>query len=394
MKMKSIAIAGAICAGSMSLALAQPQYVYMTGSTAFRAATFATLSAPGAVFDNAPLYVGYNGSSASGANFMIFSNTITIAGIPTPIIVKCHWSGSEAGVADVSGSVNESFLDDSVIPGGSQLGTTPTGSSLTTNTVDLAMADNALAFSKNPGSSASQTFCGIIPFVFVKGSNSLAAVTNVTNVTDQQLRKTLLVTGQKLALFTGVAADTNNYVYISGRDSFSGTRVNAYGITGFGIKSAPKQIELDATTGNMVDTGAPFHYVGDIGFSSGGTLVQTLTNNTAASVDHVNVGKTGFLVIAYAGISDANSVTNKSVVKLSYNGVAESSAAIEEGQYGFWGNEYVLQSSGASSQAQTVYTKLADPTTGIAGNCDGTIAISPNAMNATRGGPTTDPTHK
>jgi hypothetical protein len=387
MKMKSIAIAGAICASSLSLASAT-QYVYMTGSTAMRAIVYHTFADGTGVFDAAPTFVGYNGSSSAGANFMLFSNTIGT--IPT--IVKCHWSGSEAGIVDVSGSVNESFLDDSVIPGGSQLGTTPTGSSLTTNTVDLAMADNALAFSKTPGSSALQTFVGTIPFVVVKGSNSLPSVASITDVTDQQLRKILLVSGQKLALFTGVSTDTTNYVYISGRDNNSGTRVNTFGITGFGIKSAPKQIELDGT-GNMLDTGAPFHYIGDIGFSSGGTLVGTLTTDTAASVDHVNAGHTGFLVLAYAGLSDANSVTNKSVVKLSYNGVFESPTSVIEGQYGLWGNEYALQASGASTQAQAVYTSLT-AATGIGNYCDNVIAFAPATMNATRGGPTTDPTHK
>jgi len=385
MKLKSFAMISAICAGSVSLASAQ-QYVYLTGSTAFRGTVYATLNST-AVFDTAPTFVGYNGSSASGCNFMLFSNTIA----STPTIIKCHWSGSEAGILDVSSSTQESFLSDTVIPGGTQLGTTPSGSQLITNGVDLAMADNAVAFSQNPGSSASQTFVGVIPFSWVRGSNNLASVSNLTNVTDQQIRKAL-AGGQKLALFTGVPTDTTNYVYVSGRDNGSGTRVNAFGISGYGIKTPPFQIELDGT-GNMINLDGAGTYDGDYGFSSGGTLAGTLGIDTSGSADQVHTGNTGFVTIAYLGRSDANTAVNKGGIELSYNGVKESPTTIMEGQYGFWGNEYVLQRSGASSQAQAVYTKL-KATTGIPASCDGVIAFNNTQMHATRGGPTTDPQHK
>ena len=42
---------------------------------------------------------------------MIFSNTVSTV----PTIVKCAWSGSEAGIVDVSGSTAELFLQDGTL---------------------------------------------------------------------------------------------------------------------------------------------------------------------------------------------------------------------------------------------------------------------------------------
>jgi hypothetical protein len=385
MKIKSLVIASALGLGLVNLASAV-DYVYITGSTAMRGIVYHAFADGNNVFDAAPSFLGYNGSSASGCNFMVFSNTI--AGTPT--IVKAHWSGSEAGIADVSGSVPESFLDDSLPLNGSVNNVVPSGSQLTTNNVDLAMADNSALYSKNPGTTASQTFVGVIPFTFVRGTNSLAAVGAITNITDQQFRA-LVKGGQKLALLTGNSLDVTNYAYISGRDDGSGTRVNTYGITGFGIKASPQQIELD-TTGNMilVDT-VNNSYSGDFGFSSGGTLADTLGVDTATKADQVHTGRTGFATIAYLGRSDADRAISKGGVELAYNGVAYSANNIVEGKYAFWGNAQVLKRSGVSAPGATVFSKLV---TGIPAKCDAISAFSSTQMHAQRNGPTSDPSHK
>jgi hypothetical protein len=384
MKTKSLLIAGTVALGLVNFASAT-DYVYITGSTAMRAVVYNTFRNGSAVFDSAPSFVGFQGSSAAGCNFMVFSNTMSL----TPTIVKCHWSGSEAGIADVSTANQESFLDDSVAIDGTFSAATPTGTQLTTNGVDLAMADNALLFSQNPGSTAIQAFVGVIPFTFVRGTNSLPAVAAINNITDQQFRA-LIKGGQKLALLTGNVNDTTNYVYISGRDNGSGTRVNTYGITGFGIKTSPSQIELD-NTGNMINLDGAGTYAGDYGFSSGGTLAGTLGKDTAASADQVHVGRTGFATIAYLGRSDANTAINAGGVELTYNGVAYSSNNIVEGKFAFWGNEQVLKRSGVSTPGGNVWSKL---TNSIPANCDGVLAFSSSMMHAQRTGPTTDPTHK
>jgi hypothetical protein len=386
MKIKTLVITGALSLGLVNLASAV-DYVYVTGSTAMRGIVYHTFFDGNNVFDAAPSFVGFQGSSASGCNFMVFSNTIA----STPTIVKCHWSGSEAGIADVSSAAQESFLADTVVLDGSFSTGTPSGSQLITNGVDLAFADNTLLFSQNPGSTAVQAFVGVIPFTFVRGTNSLPAAAAVNNITDQQFRA-LIKGGQKLALLTGNVTDTANYAYISGRDSLSGTRANTYGITGFGIKASPQQIELD-NTGNMINLDGAGSYSGDYGFSSGGTLAGTLGKDTANSADQVHTGRTGFVTIAYLGRSDANTAIGVGGVELTYNGVSYSSNNIVEGKYALWGNEQVLKRAGVSTPGATVWTKLSSAT-GVPAKCDGVTAFSSVQMHAQRTGPTTDPSHK
>jgi hypothetical protein len=253
------------------------------------------------------------------------------------------------------------------------------------------MADNTALYSSTPGSTATAAFVGVIPFTFVRGTNSLPAVAALNNITDQQFRA-LIKGGQKLALLTGNVNDTTNYVYISGRDNSSGTRVNAFGDTGFGIKASPQQIELDGT-GNMIDLSGAGDYSGDYGFSSGGTLAGTLGKDTATSADQVHVGRTGFATIAYLGRSDANTAIGVGGVEITYNGVAYSSNNIVEGKYAFWGNEQVMKRAGVSAPGATVYGKLSGAT-GIPAKCDGVTAFSSTMMHAQRSGPTLDPSHK
>src|SRR5204863_4692675 len=121
--------------------------------------------------------------------------------------LKCHWSGSEGGVADISGSGTQQFLDDAAV---SCTCSTPIGP-FVSSTIDLAMADNDKAFSLNPAAAITGVKVCIIPFKWVKEKGSAA---NLVNVTDQAFRQALLGNG-KLALFTGNPADST-YVYVSG----------------------------------------------------------------------------------------------------------------------------------------------------------------------------------
>src|SRR5262245_23302951 len=95
MKMTKIILAGALGLGFLSNLDAAT--VYMTGSTAMRGIVYTALNTAAAVFDAAPTFAGRDGSAANGCNFMTFSGNISGA----PITVKCHWSGSEAGIKDV-----------------------------------------------------------------------------------------------------------------------------------------------------------------------------------------------------------------------------------------------------------------------------------------------------
>ncbi len=382
MKMTKTILAGAFSLGLLTNLDAGT--VYMTGSTAMRGVVYSTLNAAGAVFDAAPAFSGRDGSSASGCNYMTFSGTVGGA----PITVKCHWSGSEAGLKDVVTGQLETFLADSVTgyqsakPAAAELD--PAG-----HAADLAMADNSQAYSRTPSPVLTTgARVGVIVFTWVRNPSGLWGTTP-NNVTDAQIRQALGGFA-KLALFSGVAADTS-YVYVSGRDNQSGTRVNAFGTTGFGIFTSPNQVELDST-GNMIDLSGVGDFAGDYGFASGGTLAGTLGADTAAKTDAFN-GGTGFSVISYLSRGDADTAISKGAVELTLNGIASNAANIKEGRYTFWGNEYVYQKNGAGTDAQSVYSKLSSQSTGINNYCDGVKAIKLQDMHATRNGPTVDPVH-
>lgn len=382
MNSKTIALASALSLSLVSVASATTNYVYITGSTAGRAQVYATFNDVGVVFDAAPTVVTQGSSSANGASYMTFFGHQVGAAAGVITAVKAHWSGSEAGIADLVGGTQQ-FLDDTAA--NSLASATP--GPFVSSPVDLAMADNNKAYSKNPGAAITGSACGIIPFKWVKQKGSLAGITNVT---DAALR-VMFTGGSPAALLTGNATDTS-WVYIAGRDSLSGTRVNALGVTGFGIFGAPQQVNI-AADGSMVDLGGGI-YVGDFGFSSGGTLATQMGFDLtqATSVD-LNVGSGHFSVISYLGISDASAAITAGGVELSYNGIFESPTTVREGQYTFWGNEYVYRKNTVSAQAGTVYSSLSSASNGINTHADNVRLIDSRTMHAKRNGPTSDVTH-
>jgi len=374
MKINSTLLAIGLGLASAGLASAQTHYVYITGSTAARNAVYATLNST-AVFDAAPTVTTQGSSTASKSTYMTFVGNI--GGLP--FSVKCDWSGSEGGIADLAGGLSENFLTDAATTSSSSPGP------FVSEVVDLAMADNAVSFSKNPRAAITGTKVCVIPFMLVKEVGSAA---DLSNVTDAQFRQAI-TGGAKLALFTGNSADTK-FVYVTGRDDNSGTRVNTLGETGYGIFSLPAQVELDGS-GNMLDPNGDSSYVTSEGYSSGGSVATQMGVNCSATTDQIN-GGTGISVVGYLGISDANTALGLGATQVSFNGVTESPTTIIEGQYSIWGNEYCYHKNTASTDATTVFGKLT-ASTGITAKSDGSTTIDLTLMHATRGGPTTDPIH-
>ena len=395
MKMNKYILAAALGLGTASVINAAT--VYITGSTAFRGNTETALNTAGVVFSPAPTETKW---AADGSTYMAFQGTGTAAvNGGAALTVLCAWSGSEAGVQDISQiGGNENFPDASVyggtFPGGSVAGHAP----LVAHAVDIAMADNDAPFSRVyaitlPAGTALPTRAevGVVTFKWVRNPGLWTG----TSVSSLQIRQALN-SGTFRSVFSGNAADVNNFVYVSGRDNGSGTRVNAFGESGFGIFNTPGQIEID-TTGNMVSVGGQF--VGDFGYSSGGTLAGTMGASTVGKTDQVNGGVGGFSVIAYLGFNDANTAKTAGATELAFDGVPFSLGAITEGAYGFWGNEYIMIKTGAVAPAPGVYTALS-ASTGINATIPlGAANTSPNGirlsdMDTTRSGPLGDPTHK
>lgn len=392
MKINTSVLAAALGMASVSLAGAQT-YVYMTGSTAARDAVFTTITNGSAVFDSAPQFTGSGSTTPGSCSYMNFSGLVG----GQAVVLKCAWSGSEAGISDVANAQQELFMDDpsvnSSVPAyGAAPAAAATGLTNSLGNVSIAQADNAVAYSQNPGVTV-QAFSDslAIPFVFVKNTTTIADQGAFGNITDDNF-KNLVNGGEKLGLFTGNNADTA-YVYLAGRDNNSGTRVNVFDITGFGSKTSCKQIELttSGTTAAMSKFGTPSKYQGIGGQSSGGTLAKSLLDTTSAA-DSVN-GGTGFIAVAYLGLADRDTALGISVpvTVLAYNGVYYTAAAVANGTYALWGNEYTILGSSYTSGVQysianSLVAKLQNNTSGY--------EIPFSQMNVTRTGPTANPVHK
>jgi len=378
MKIKPTLLAIGLSLGSASLVGAQTHYVYLTGSTAARNAVYQTLITAGAVFDAAPTATTQGSSTAAKATYMTFVGNI--GGVP--FSVEGVWSKNEGGIQDLTQGQSENFLADGAPSSSSSPGP------FVSQAVDLAMADNAQSFSKNPTPilTTGKEVC-VIPFMLVK---EVGSASDLSNVTDAQFR-VAITGGAKLALFTGNAADTS-FVYITGRDDNSGTRVNTFGTTGFGIFNVPSQVELNSS-GQMLDPNGDGSYVTSEGYPSGGSVATQMGVNCSSTVDQINPGITGISVVGYLGISDANTALGLGATQVAYNGVLESPTTVIEGQYGIWGNEYCYERNGASGDATTVFGKLTG-SNGITHNSDGSTTIDLTLMHASRQGPTADPVHK
>ena len=400
MKIKSILTLGLLSLGLTSLVNAQTtNYVFITGSTAFRPTAFTAVYNQ---FSPAPVVSAWKCATATdptgGAEQQI---TGTIGG--ANYVVTFLWSGSEAGIIDATGNGTEGFMAPGATPATNTASSGYTGSR-TNHVVDLAFADNLQAFSKTTTPTLTGTKIGIIPFVFVKNAqtNAPSDYFAFTNVTDVAFRSALKVGGIKVAQFTGNPADTNRSVYVSGRDNNSGTRVNTFADTGFGIKSTANQVNVSGSDNNFTLTPTT------TGQASGGTLAKSTyllgSAASAAGTNCLNGGTNGFYLIAYLGMYDADVATNgpaqngtNGAVVLSFNGVPESTQAIAEGQYTFWGYEYLYQSkNNLSTGGSSLYTLLTqNNAAAITAACDGTHTISLSTMNCTRlnNNPTADPVH-
>jgi hypothetical protein len=179
----------------------------------------------------------------------------TLVGGSGTTTIECAWSGSEAGIKDVATGLSENFIDPSLLDGNDHGTNVP--ATLTSQPVDLAMGDNAQAYSrtKTPVITAN-TEVGVITFKWVRNNGLWTG----SNVTASQIRQALNGFCPR-AVFDGNSADVNDYVYVSGRDNQSGTRVNTFGDSLYGIFSSPSQIEMNSS-GVMQLVGG--NYAGDL----------------------------------------------------------------------------------------------------------------------------------
>ncbi len=415
--MKNNKITSALVAlGLVSLASAASAntIIYLTGSTAARAAVYAACTTSGEVFSGASTVVSAN--NASAASQIVFEGSIT--GISGTVDIDCDWSGSEAGLAAVAGQndTTEPALGQNIggtiysLPGIppsflTQASGWTTASTLPiaggTSTPDLSMADTSQAVSLTPVSTAalhSFGIVGVIPFTFMKGYEKTpdSTWTNVVNVTTPVF-SSFVSTANTANFFTGNTNDVNDSVVIVGRNKGSGTRVDTLlnaaqypvgnSVDQWAYASYPSGTPGNLTFSGSYVAGQTLFEAGNDGFDSGGG-VQSVMNVDSTGQGAVLVGYLGLADAAHAeadnntGPGGVGSAAGSGPASyLTFNGVWESDAAVENGAYTYWGSEHVYGQPSPTATDTTVGNKLVS---GIAANLAATHAgLAPGAVGPT-----------
>ena len=291
----------------------------ITGSTAFRAITFDRVQS---LFDSGYSAVG-DFNTGPGTYVGTMSNAIPSLH-NTPVTVRLSFSGSGAGML----AVDQSTPIITVNPNGTTNNMVP----------DLALSD-VFPESATPsinGADFEQAIVGVIPFVWVK-NNALVGINNITREQAQLLCTSSGVVTNGGTLIPGMPASYlggggSSPVYMTGRDSGSGTRITVFADIGF--------------------TGTPREW----GLAAGGVLVLTNGYSSGGNERAVIAGNTN--VIGYLGVSDATAIA-ASATPISFEGVPFSVAAVQNGTYAMWGYEhFVNRTSGLSANQSAIRNAL------------------------------------
>jgi hypothetical protein len=284
-------------------AFAQTTTVRITGSTAFRSAVNQAIfdlfqAAQGGTLTN----YGWNGAGTPapqlGESRSVWRGTIS--GVTGTVIIKTSFQGSVGGVQTLDQNSTRSDWGADTWNGASN--STTDGQTVT---ADVALSDSfqtSTIYTSGPGSPLTDKVIGVVGFVWAKcgAANALTSWNNMTALN----ARSFLGGKQSLQLWTGNTADAGKFVIAMGRDGDSGTRLEAFATSGFGILSNPLQYETNYTAasdgisrifvvaGGGGYTSAPTVNLTGLG-SPGSGATATAIINAAGQVTGFNVTASG-----------------------------------------------------------------------------------------------------
>lgn len=414
MKLKSILTASVLGLALGSMAHADVgNVIRFTGSTAYRDATHSAIVH---AFDkNTTVLAGKSGDSANS----IFNGMIS--GTATTIV--CNWTGSEQAIkslanqSDVSNKL--SFLSTTILTG-TGTGVAAIGVTTAYPPVIPAIADATVATyavdKQYPDAGMSDTFqassryktaAGKYDQLKGAGTDTVDGVIGVvmfkwiatpgtpfSNITAQQIKKIYMNGGYTdVAQITGTATTpfSTQYVYGTGRDFMSGTRLTAFAETGVGATAGVTQyfpydgnsVMVSATGVTVASLASLDDSLSTSGYSSGGKLAAALSNAAPA----------GYYLIGYAGTGDTDKTGTgiaAGAKELSYNGVLLTGTAgapssdytkVANGQYTFWGYEHLYYAKSLSDAGKlTPINRIATQLRAGNGNA-GNSAVNADALH-------------
>jgi hypothetical protein len=254
----------------------------------------------------------------------------------------------------------------------------------------------------------------ICPFEWVTGNitggssfSDGSSFTIPTNITQQAARQLLTAGYAPQALFTGLntMADTQNFFFFTGRNEDSGTRILYLMEPQFGVTANPVQWAigdgLTTTTGTTLYPITPlntepaivWNRVGHSGYVGGGNVSSALKiaengSVTFASGQQPSDATGNCYFISSLGLPDAATTIAGGGHAISYNGVAFSPAAVQNGAYTHWGFEHCYRLTAASTAVKTFVNNTADNI--FASDCDIVYSTSTGAYHTEQSNGTYD----
>jgi len=265
MKLKSI-LGGATLALAFLASAQADVTVNITGATAFRAATLASIKARYLAAGTPLFKFAHDQATAGGTTYTGATRAIFIGnfpGVTGTTTIRCCFTGSVEGIrALVPGAadpVPPTYYQPALLTGttatavGAELANQgTTGAAALGGISDIAFSD--VTKSSTPYSAASlqpsTPSAGVILFTMI-GNEGFP--TSVTSITAQQFRALLAGGFQPLSLLTGNETDTD-YVFATGRNDGSGTRTTYLAETGYGITQVVKQYVANVSSNTTLTT--------------------------------------------------------------------------------------------------------------------------------------------
>ena len=367
--------------------------VYITGSTAFRANVYTACQKLFTTGTGTPVY--YGDTAHGGASTGFSSKTACWAMTGTPIsqltnlsssTLTIHglFTGSIQGLQTAEQSTKLVFANADGTAGGNC-------ATYRTNSPTIGFSDASGTSAPYPatGNFVEENVC-VQPFVMVKSTATVGAVTNISNVSWEQLEYGIPQGRIPLAAWSGKITDTNKFVYLMQRTKDSGTRrcetageYYQYALpVGIYIYDYTNNFFYPPTVSAATTYGAsPNGVVGAAGFNNanmnwgsgyvgGGDIANSLNNGNAANQ-----------AIGYLSIADAKSVGSSSSwgKVVSFNGFWPTAAGsgingntgtndyspITLGYYPCWGLEVLVHPTDPSkiSDQDITKTQLGDQST-------------------------------
>jgi hypothetical protein len=363
MKITHNLLLGAVAA--LSLGSATASVTYVTGATSFQSVT-----------DNALRTYATNNygdlAAIDSTSFGKETNEVftwgTSSGNATNLIIV-HWSGSENAIQTISSPTNNPvtlpFYPTNVTLQASYaaaLGTPVSTNSLSgypnNQAAQWALYDNyqnttyfygyGAGDGKYYSTIANDTIVAGQGFVFIGNTNW--PTSHGTNVTGDNIRSLYANGAFSLANITGNTNDQTSSVFAVGRNIDGGTRTQGFAVTGVGAKAVVNQYQVLGSNNltlypiESID-GISSKSLGNSGYGSDGALRAIFTNTlaTGAGIDQSGnwagyAGGSNYL-LGYTSIK--NGTGSAGVVLLNYNGVAPTTANIENGNYALWGYTHI-----------------------------------------------------